>query len=617
MTGHQQPSNNPTKLTLRLDLDFALQAAGLGVWEYNPQTGLVDWDERCRALYGISAANDIAYQQAVRHIHPDDADRVDAAVQRAIDPQSNGMYDETYRTIGLDDGRLRWVRFQGRAYFTPTGEFYRFAGIAQEVNQQVLAQQVLERLQEQQRFILQLSDTLRSLNDPLDVYYYTACLLGRYLGANRVGYAEDQGNGNTIVVLRNYINGVPDLQGTYQYADYGPLLAEFLAGRTVVRSDIAQDPALSTAEKEAHRVLQLGATLNKPLMKGGKLVAVLFIHYKQAHAWSDDELGLLEMVAERLVVAVDRTRTEAEVRRSEQQYRQLSAELESLVNQRTQELAEANNELIATNEELSANNEEYAAINEELEEANVLLNRSNDNLEQFAYVASHDLQEPLRKIRQFGDLLKARYNESEKEELAYVDRMQSAASRMSILIKDLLNFSRIATQREANDSVSLQTVVESVLSTLELRMEELGAQIQVGLLPTVTGDASQLSQLFQNLLSNALKFHRTNQAGALVTPLIEIRAQLVSADQLPAGVKPGYVSGAYHKLEVADNGIGFDEQYLDRIFQVFQRLHGKNQYAGTGVGLAICEKVVANHGGAITATSQPGQGATFTIYLPA
>lgn len=277
----------------------------------------------------------------------------------------------------------------------------------------------------------------------------------------------------------------------------------------------------------------------------------------------------------------------------------------------------ANNELSATNEELSANNEEYAAINEELEEANVLLNRSNDNLEQFAYVASHDLQEPLRKIRQFGDLLKARYAESEKEELAYVERMQSAASRMSILIKDLLDFSRIATQREAIDSVSLQTVVESVLGTLELRMEELGAQIQVGLLPTVTGDASQLSQLFQNLLGNALKFHRTDQAGAPVAPLIEVRAQLVSADQLPAVVKPGYVSGAYHQLEVADNGIGFDEQYLDRIFQVFQRLHGKNQYAGTGVGLAICEKVVANHGGAITATSQPGQGATFTIYLPA
>ncbi|MFD2569602.1 ATP-binding protein [Spirosoma soli] len=240
------------------------------------------------------------------------------------------------------------------------------------------------------------------------------------------------------------------------------------------------------------------------------------------------------------------------------------------------------------------------------------LSRSNENLQQFAYVASHDLQEPLRKIQQFGDLLKIRNAGAPGEELIYIERMQSAAKRMSTLIKDLLDFSRISTQRDACGPVSLQTVVESVLSTLELRVEELGAQIQVGLLPTVSGDVSQLSQLFQNLLSNALKFHRVG-----IAPVIVVEARLLASDQLPSGVKPGRVSVAYHQIKVIDNGIGFDDKYADRIFQVFQRLHGKNEYAGTGIGLAICEKVVANHGGAITATSQPGHGATFTIYLPA
>ena len=275
--------------------------------------------------------------------------------------------------------------------------------------------------------------------------------------------------------------------------------------------------------------------------------------------------------------------------RSETRYRQLSAELEAQVQQRTQQLQASVGELV----------------------------RSNESLQQFAYIASHDLQEPLRKIQQFGDLLTTQDSDLTEQSRLYLNRMQSAASRMSMLIKDLLDFSRISIQRDASGPVSLQSVVEGVVNTLDLRVQEVGAQIQVGLLPTVSGDASQLGQLFQNLLSNALKFHRTERSGVPVPPHIQIRSAGLSADQLPVGVKPVLTVSAYHQIEVADNGIGFDEQYIDRIFQVFQRLHGKNQYAGTGIGLAICEKVVVNHGGAITARSQPGQGATFTIYLPA
>ncbi|WP_040585743.1 PAS domain-containing sensor histidine kinase [Spirosoma luteum] len=275
--------------------------------------------------------------------------------------------------------------------------------------------------------------------------------------------------------------------------------------------------------------------------------------------------------------------------RSETRYRQLSAELEAQVQQRTQQLQASVGELV----------------------------RSNESLQQFAYIASHDLQEPLRKIQQFGDLLKTQDTDLTEQSRQYLNRMQSAASRMSMLIKDLLDFSRISIQRDASGPVSLQSVVEGVVTTLDLRVQEVGAQIHVGLLPTVSGDASQLGQLFQNLLSNALKFHRTERSGVPVPPHIQIRSARLSADQLPVGVKPVLTGSAYYQIEVADNGIGFDEQYIDRIFQVFQRLHGKHQYAGTGIGLAICEKVVVNHGGAITARSQPGQGATFSIYLPA
>ncbi|QIP18072.1 PAS domain-containing protein [Spirosoma aureum] len=283
--------------------------------------------------------------------------------------------------------------------------------------------------------------------------------------------------------------------------------------------------------------------------------------------------------------------------------RELQTALEHEVQQRTEELANAN-------EELEANNEE-------LEEANQLLLRSNDNLQTFAYVASHDLQEPLRKIQQFGNLLTARQTSLSADELIYIERMQSAASRMATLIRDLLNFSHLSTQRDPTRLVPLNEVVDDVLNTLELVMAETKAEVKVDPLPTIQGDAFQLAQLFQNLLGNALKFRRTDQTGVPVAPRIRITTKIVEGNELPSGVKPTRTAKAYYRINVIDNGVGFDEKYLDRIFQVFQRLHGKHEFSGTGIGLAICERVVVNHGGAITASSQPGQGATFSIYLPA
>lgn len=239
------------------------------------------------------------------------------------------------------------------------------------------------------------------------------------------------------------------------------------------------------------------------------------------------------------------------------------------------------------------------------------LSRSNESLRQFAYIASHDLQEPLRKIQQFGDLLRDEYAPALGEGEDYLGRMQSAASRMSRLIQDLLAYSRISTGQPITAPVSLTTVVSAVLADLELRVQESGAVVELAPLPTVFGDATQLGQLFQNLLANALKFRQVER-----TPVVTIGAHRVAARDLPPSVKPARMASHYHRLDVVDNGIGFDPRYVDRIFKVFQRLHGKGEFAGTGIGLAICEKVAVNHGGAITASSQSGQGATFSVYLP-
>ena len=279
----------------------------------------------------------------------------------------------------------------------------------------------------------------------------------------------------------------------------------------------------------------------------------------------------------------DRKWAEETLRQSEEKYRDLSTALDQLVRQRTGQLKTSVEDL----------------------------QRSNENLQQFAYIASHDLQEPLRKIQQFGDLLRDQYGPHLGDGIDYLKRMQLAASRMSTLIKDLLDYSRITTQRETATGVSLTKVLETVLSTMDLGIEETGARVTVEPLPTVAGDTTQLTQLFNNLLSNALKFQRAGSQ-----PVIVVRYQLINATELPPSVQLSRPVSTYHQISVVDNGIGFEEKHADRIFQVFQRLHGKGEYAGTGIGLAICAKVAANHNGAITADSQPGQGATFSVYLP-
>lgn len=313
-----------------------------------------------------------------------------------------------------------------------------------------------------------------------------------------------------------------------------------------------------------------------------------------------------------LVIATDVTgqiRTRQAIEASEARYRALSEELDEQVQQRTQELAN-------TNEALAAANNEFAITNRALEEANHDLVRSNQNLEQFAYIASHDLQEPLRKIKSFSDILKTQYGAELGQGVDHLERMESAAGRMSLLISDLLAFSRISTGQALTKPVRLNDIVKQALENLSVAIDETNATIRVEALPTVQGDSLQLEQLFQNLISNAIKFRRMDQTGGWVSPQISLTAHQVLLADLPAAIKPVRPVAAYHCVAVADNGIGFDEKYADRIFQVFQRLNGRNEFAGTGVGLAICEKVAVNHGGGISVKSQPGQGSTFSVYLP-
>ena len=244
------------------------------------------------------------------------------------------------------------------------------------------------------------------------------------------------------------------------------------------------------------------------------------------------------------------------------------------------------------------------------------LARSNAELEQFAFVASHDLQEPLRKIQAFGDRLKTK---CEKVDLGegrdYLERMQNAAARMQTLINDLLAFSRVIRSSQPFVPVELGSVTKEVLNDLEVRIEKNKASVEFGELPTIDADPMQMRQLIQNLLSNALKFQPPD-----AKPVVKISSRIIPAPPWNQAA-PGEngAPAADHslcELSVQDNGIGFEEKYLEKIFAVFQRLHGRTEYEGTGVGLAVCRRIVDRHGGNITAKSEPGKGATFIVTLP-
>ncbi len=333
--------------------------------------------------------------------------------------------------------------------------------------------------------------------------------------------------------------------------------------RPVITNDYAAPNPLKRGYPEGHVMVR--RHMNVPVFDGDHIVAVAGVGNKEEPYDESDvvQLGLLMDAMWRLISR----------QQSLEALRIAHDELEHRVAERTAELA-----------------------------------RSNAELEQFAYAASHDLQEPLRKIQAFGDRLRAKCEGSlDADGQDYLARMQAAANRMSGLINDLLTYSRVTTQAQPFRPVDLNEVAQDVLSALELEIEQSEAEVVVGDLPTVEADATQMHQLLQNLVSNALKFRRSG-----MKPVVRLSGRVLRAPEPEAPGKLCEVA----EITVEDNGIGFDPKFTERIFGVFQRLHSREEYAGSGIGLALCRKIVSRHGGTIEAESVPGEGARFTVRLP-
>ena len=358
-------------------------------------------------------------------------------------------------------------------------------------------------------------------------------------------------------------------------------------GQPEIYPVITREMIAMSAKDEKHleiiSQLNFSSVMIVPLAIEGKTIgAITFANTEHKRSYTNADYEMAQELAVRASIAITnanlyRTAQEelAERERLEAKLRDVNEQLEERVKERTQQLE-------ATNQSLE---------------------RSNRELQDFAYVASHDLQEPLRKIQAFGNLLESEFGAQLGDGKDYLKRMRSAASRMSILIEDLLAFSRVTTKARPFANVGLTEIATEVAGDLETRIADTGGKVTIDDLPTIKGDPVQMRQLLQNLIANALKFHKPDS-----TPEVHVYGEAILGNN-------GKIKE--YQVCVADNGIGFDEKYLDRIFAVFQRLHGHESYEGTGIGLAVCRKIVERHGGSITARSKAGEGSTFIITLPA
>lgn len=324
---------------------------------------------------------------------------------------------------------------------------------------------------------------------------------------------------------------------------------------------------------------RLQHTISAPILKLANTARIVSDHHDysvRVRKTSEDEIGTLTDAFNHMLTQIEQQNSEI---------RSFNLQLEQKVKARTLELENAKGKLEVVNEKLV---------------------RSNSDLEQFAYVASHDLQEPLRKIQIFTEMAE-KTNDRQAAD-GYFEKIHSSARRMTDLIKSVLNYSRLSKTDDQFERVDLNRLVENVKLDFELLIQEKKATITNEKLPSIWGIPLQLNQLFFNLFSNALKFSGT-------TPVITISSRVVTGTEADTAGQL-HADTSYLEIVFADNGIGFEQQYADQIFTIFQRLHDKKSYEGTGIGLALCKKIVENHHGYITAKSAPGKGAAFYIYFP-
>jgi PAS domain S-box-containing protein len=487
-------------------------------------------------------------------IHPDDRQRITTDLRNALD-MGKKFWSNEYRFL-RNDGTYAYIFDRSYIVHDHTNQPVRMIGVMMDMTERKRAEAELQRQNLRSQLFANISLKIRQSLQIDEILQTSVTEVQKLLQADRVLILKLDGNSSLLAVKEAVVPGIPCIigQNITDPCFSENYIQEYTQGRISAISDIST-AQIQPCHLEFLQQFAVKANLVVPIFLKNQLWGLLVAHQcLHTRQWTNWEIGLLRQLADQIGIALAQS---------------------LILEQETKQLQE--------------------------------LTLSNEELKQFAFIASHDLQEPLRKIKTFSERLQVSCGYSLNEQgLDYLQRIHNAVLRMQNLIEGLLTVSRVTTQGQQFVPVNLAEVTEEVLSDLEISIQQTEGTIEVGELPTIQADPLQMRQLIQNLISNALKFHRHNQP-----PLIKIYSHFVNNHS------HNYSLGNTHyQIIVEDNGIGFDEKYLDRIFNIFQRLHSRNEYAGTGIGLAICRKIVERHHGHITAKSQPDQGAKFIITLP-
>ena len=483
-----------------------------------------------------------------------------------------------------NDGILRKVYFN---YFmvplkNDSGNIYAAMVTSYDITEQVEARKKIEENEKQKSFILKLTDTIRPLNNPGDIEEAVTKMARNFMDADRCHYGTIEED-KIIILCDSFNDHLSSNIGVYSISSFALLKTVLDAGRPFIVDDIHTTDVIDEELKQLCLQLQVISFINVPVIKNGKPIGILSISQSTPRKWTDLEVRLTIETTERTWAAIERAKAEERIKESEKQFRELSTELEQKVQQRTNELKEKNTQLQSMNTELEA----------------------------FTYVSSHDLQEPLRKIQ----TLAGRIMEKDHQNLSdngknYFRLMQNSAQRMQTLIQDLLSFSKLSISERTFETTDLNIIIEEIKKEFKEALAEKQAIITVKEICDIKIIPFQFRQLMHNLISNALKFSN---------PKVPLHITIESRNTKQ--IKPNNinfpVNTEFCQISITDNGIGFKKEFSEKIFEVFQRLHDKEEYAGTGIGLAIVKKIVENHNGMISATSKLKKGTTFNIYIPA
>lgn len=584
-------------------LEQALTNGLIGTWMWDIQSNKVFADENLMKLFGLPGTDEsigLPIDVFMDVIHPDDRERVHQEIQKAV--KARKLFECEYRIINQQEG-VRWVIARGQVEVDENNKAINFPGVVVDITDR-------KTVETNVAFLTAASTQFSASLDPKKTLSAIAAMVVPHIADWCTIDLIEEGKIQRVTTAHKdpqkvkWANELYKKQGPPDVNDPTGVPKVIRTGEPDYYPDIPDEMLVAAAkdqeELELLRGLGFSSAITVPLVIDSKPIGALSLVATESRVhYKPEDLEIAQGLANRAAMAVENARLYQSAQREIKERRVLQRKLEAANDALESRVVERTRQLVDTNDGLEKEIRRSQKIERELQQYSKSLARSNQELQDFAYIASHDLQEPLRKIQAFGDLLESEYKEQLGDGGEYLNRMRNAASRMSVLIQDLLAFSRVSTKPQDIKQVDLNVIVEDVVGDLETSISEKNGKVTIAKLPAVWADSTHMRQLFQNLIGNALKFHKTD-----VPPRVAV------------SVRPRAKEDKYYEIHVKDNGIGFDEKYLDRIFSVFQRLHGKDTYDGTGIGLAVCRKIVERYGGKIDAKSKPGAGSTFIIKLP-